>query len=239
MMGSPGNEWGRAYDENGKNGKQVRVEIRNTFEMMSHEVTQALYKKVMGKNPSFFKRWNQCDNWDSVKRMCPDNPVEQVSWNDVQEFIKKLNASVGLKGCEGTPKDPIGCYRLPTEAEWEYAVRAGTETDYFFYNPAKLLNYAIYGNNSKLRTRKVKGNRLANPYGLYDVYGNVWEWVQDGWQDYLEGGKNPLIISNEFLYVIRGGSYLSNFSFLRSANRGRMSRDDRDSRVGFRLVRNI
>ena len=142
VMGSPLGERGRY-----KNEAQKPVEISKAFEIMETEVTQKQWFQVTGKNPSAFKRSGDCDNWDRVNVMCPDNPVERVSWDEVQGFIKTLNDSMGLRGCKGSPKDPSGCYRLPTEAEWEWAVRAETKTAYFFGNDrSKLVRYAIYRN---------------------------------------------------------------------------------------------
>ena len=261
MMGSPENELYRQRDENGKDGKRVRVEITRSFEMMATEMTQALYERVMRKNPSRFKDEGDCDNWDSVKRMCPDNPVERVSWKDAQEFIGKLNASIGLEleGCNGRPSDPSGCYRLPTEAEWEYALRAGSETAYFYGDDASQLGrYAIYSGNSGGRTHRVKGDRLPNRNGLYDMSGSVWEWVDDAWQDYLLGGKDPLVTTGSYR-VLRGGSWYIVAEGLRSANRSRyhpslwinFAKDlhsvfrygllpgNGDFDIGFRLVRNL
>ena len=233
-MGSPAGEKNRDKDEN-----QVQVEISRPFEIMVTEVTQAQYVRVMGKNPSYFKGTNYCNNYDSVKNMCPDLPVEWVSWIDIQNFIKKLNESKGLKGCKGRPSDPKGCYRLPTEAEWEYSARAGTTTAYFFGNDASQIgNYAVvYSENSREQTQRV-GSKSANPWVLYDMLGNVQEWVQNTYQPSLRGGKDPLVnyASNR---VIRGGSWYYGFQYSRVANREWKHPGTAGFEVGFRLVRTL
>ena len=146
---------------------------------------------------------------------------------------------MGLRGCKGSPKDSSGCYRLPTEAEWEWAVRAETKTAYFFGNDrSKLGRYAIYYKNSRQRTRKVKGDRNPNSWGLYDVYGNVWEWVQDGFRIELPGGRDPLV-TNGPSRVVRGGGWNDFEEYLRSAYRYENYPSDRISNFGFRLVRTL
>ena len=151
-MGSPENESGRDSDE----GPQHRVTLTKEFYMGETEVTQGLWKAVMGNNPSNFK---DCGD---------DCPVEQVYWNVVQEFIKKLNRMVSG-----------GNFRLPTEAEWEYAVRAGNTSRYSFgENESRLGQYAWYRSNSNMRTHSV-AQKKPNAWGLYDMHGNVWEWVQE------------------------------------------------------------
>ena len=133
---------------------QHKVNISKPFYLGKYQVTQAQWVAVMEDNPSGFKG--------------PANPVEQVSWNDAQEFIKRLNVKEGHNR-----------YRLPTEAEWEYAARAGADTVYFFGNDENILPvYAWFIDNSR-KTPHPVGKKRPNAWGLYDVHGNVWEWVQD------------------------------------------------------------
>ena len=129
-----------------------RIEISQAFYLGKYEVTQAQWKDVMGKNPSGFKGDNR--------------PVEEVSWEDVQEFIRRLNA-----------REQGVTYRLPTEAEWEYAARAGSTTAYSFGDDTlQLGEYAWYWENADGTTHPV-GQLKPNAWGLYDMHGNVWEWV--------------------------------------------------------------
>jgi len=140
------------------------VEITRPFYLQTTEVSQAQWKRIMGNNPS---RFEDCGD---------DCPVEKVSWNDAQKFIEELNQMEG-----------INKYRLPTEAEWEYACRAKTETAYSFGDEVdKLGEYARYGDNSGGKTKPV-GKKKPNAWGLYDMHGNVWEWVQDRYGDYPTG----------------------------------------------------
>ena len=233
-MGSPVRERGRHSNE-----KQVLVEISRPFEIMTTEVTQAQYVMVMGKNPSAFKGTKYCNNYDSVKDMCPDHPVEQVSWHGVQAFIKKLNQLKGLKDCYGRPSDRKGCYRLPTEAEWEYSARAGTTTAYFFGDMFQIGDYAVYKENSRRQTQRV-GSKSPNPWGLYDMSGNVSEWVRDVYTIRLPGEKDPLVTySYSSRRVFRGGSWDNDPRNLRSADRLGVKRSRRYDDVGFRLVRTL
>ncbi|MGE0827601.1 MAG: SUMF1/EgtB/PvdO family nonheme iron enzyme [Candidatus Binatia bacterium] len=178
-----------------------RVQISQPFYMGKYPVTQSQWQVVMGNNPSRFT--------GDLNR-----PVEQVSWDDVQEFLRKLNERK-----KGTP------YRLPTEAEWEYAARAGTTTRYCFGDDVeRLQDYAWYDENSDNTTHPV-GQLKPNAWGLYDVHGNVWEWVQDWFaEDYYRQRSNPDRDprgpdSGEYR-VLRGGSW---------------NNEARDVRVGFRL----
>ncbi len=239
LMGSPADESGRVSDED-----QVQVTISRSFEIMTKEVTQSEWHRVMGINPSYFKEVEDCN--DHKDGMCPNHPVEQVSWNDVQEFIKKLNGALKLSGCDGTPSSKKGCYRLPTEAEWEYAARGGTSTAYSFGTDlSQLQSYAWYTFNSGDRTHKV-GLKKPNPKGLYDVHGNVLEWVQDGYNPNLPGGIDPLYTLGS-IRGIRGGSWRDHPVLLRSADRRRTSTKStilsrmtlRFNYIGFRLVRTL
>ena len=212
------------------------VEITRSFELMKTEVTQKQWYMVMKyhpnkslRNPSYFKREGDCNNHEyrNGVGICPDHPVEQVSWYEVQEFIKKLNAMSG--GCSREAVrdrrgkwviDIKGCYRLPTEVEWEWAVRARTKTPYFFAHSSDILGkYAWYYNNSQRRTHKVM-TRQCNPWKLCDMYGNVWEWVQ--------------------LHVVRGGGWRDiDKHFLRSASYFKFRPNGKAFDIGFRLVRTL
>ena len=230
-MGSPGSERGRNLDE-----KQVQVTISKPFEIMTTEVTQSMWVRVMSENPSFFQLQKYCD--DHEQKMCPNHPVEQVSWVDVREFIRKLNKALGLTGCDGTPSSAKNCYRLPTEAEWEYATRAGTTTAYSYGDdPDNLGDYAWYRDNSDRQTHAV-GSKSPNPWGLYDVHGNVGELVYNSYTRNLLGGPDPSDDSGRII-VYRGGSWSSYTWSLRSADRDGIGDYKLDYDVGFRLVRTL
>ena len=150
-----------------------------------------------------------------------------VSWNDTQEFVQKLIQKTGKR------------YRLPTEAEWEYAARAGTQTAYSFGDDASQLGrYASFFANS-LQSRPV-GEKLPNSFGLHDMHGNVWEWTQDCWNISYNGAPadGSAWQSGRCLQrVLRGGSYGSNHHNLRSAFRINMNASNGDSLSGFRVAR--
>ena len=190
-----------------------RVTISNGFYMGKYEVTQAQWRAVIGNNPSYF---NDCE-------LCP---VEQVSWDDAENFINKLNSiNDGFR------------YRLPTEAEWEYACRAGTNGD----ASANSNEMAWSVENSAERTHTV-GRKLPNAWGLSDMIGNVWEWCPDRFNESYYGaptdGSAWLSGGLEKFRVLRGGAFSHQASDLRSAIRIRTqgSRDTRDKLIGFRVV---
>ena len=243
LMGSPADEEGRLNDEEGPDGEPIEVIITREFEMMRTEVTQQQWFEVMGSNPSRYSQPEHCEDHKVVNgiSLCPNNPVEAVSWSHIQDFIVKLNERGNLTGCDGSPQSGRGCYRLPTEAEWEYAARGGTRTAYSFGDNAdELGQYAWYGLNSDRQTQKV-AQLKPNPYGLYDMHGNVWEWVQDGYVEKLPGGTDPFSpqIEQGVFHVVRGGSWFHIEQDLRSAFRKGVYTDNRYNNIGFRLVRSI
>jgi formylglycine-generating enzyme required for sulfatase activity len=193
----------------GGDEKAHRVTLSQPFWMGRTEVTQAQWQAVMGNNPSYFKN-------------CPQCPVETVSWEDAQRFVDKLNAqNDGFK------------YRLPTEAEWEYAARSGTTGDY----AGNLDSMAWYSGNSGNKTHEV-ATKQPNAWGLYDMHGNVWEWCEDWYGDYPSGAvTNPTGAASGSYRVFRGGSWYFDAVNLRSAYRNRNSPSLRLSRLGFRVVR--
>ena len=187
-----------------------QVTIREGFYMGKYVVTQAQWQKVMGNNPSDFKNCDQC-------------PVEEVSWNDAQEFIRKLNAmSDGF------------AYRLPTEAEWEYAGRAGTTGEY----AGNLDAMAWYSENSGGKSHPV-GQKQPNAFGLYDMHGNVWEWCQDWYHDSYNGAPidgSAWESGGGQKRVMRGGSWLFHADGLRSAARNSAFPVQTGSDGDFRVV---
>ncbi|MCP4402319.1 MAG: formylglycine-generating enzyme family protein [bacterium] len=200
--------------------KPVHEVCLDGFWMGRYEVTQKQWQQVMGKNPSHFKEAR-------LDRDTSNYPVEGISWNDVQKFLQKVNARVEQE-----------MYRLPSEAEWEYAARAGTETVYSFGNDMNSLGeYAWYSKNSGDTTHPV-GQLKPNIWGLYDMHGNVGEWCHD-WYDatyYSHSPKeNPPGPASGSGRVSRGGLWFSLDRGCRSALRGTAGLQGGD--LGFRLVR--
>jgi formylglycine-generating enzyme required for sulfatase activity len=222
QMGSPKSEAERGSDE-----RQHRVCINQDYYLGKYEVTQAQWKKVMGDNPSRFKGDNK--------------PVEKVSWNDVQVFIKKLNQKTGLK------------YRLPTEAEWEYAARAGTQTPFYTGRciNTQQANYDGHHdyNGCGAKTGLYREETVAvgsfqpNSWGLYDMAGNVYEWTCSVYDKDYGGAESQCKSNNHannYRFVLRGGSWLGKPDYIRSAYRFRFPADLRNfDFIGFRLSRTV
>lgn len=192
--------------------KPVHTVTVSDFYIGRYEVTQREWKSVMGNNPSSFKG--------------DDLPVESVSWNDVQEFIKKLNELTGEN------------YRLPTEAEWEYAARGGTnwQDNYIYSGSNNVGDAAWYSSNSSNTTHTV-GTKQPNQLGIYDMSGNVWEWCSDWYGNYNSTPQNnPAGATSGSYRVSRGGSWLSDASYCRVAYRNDDTPDFRSLYLGFRLA---
>ncbi|MDZ8027189.1 MAG: bifunctional serine/threonine-protein kinase/formylglycine-generating enzyme family protein [Nostoc sp. DedQUE11] len=223
MMGSPPTEAGRRDDE----APQHQVTVPHFF-MGKYEITQAQYQAIMGSNPSYFH-----SNGANL-------PVENVSWNDAVEFCQKLSQKTRRT------------YRLPSEAEWEYACRAGTTTPFYFGETitTDLVNYngnSTYASAPKSKYRQQTtpvGSFPPNAFGLYDMHGNVYEWCQDYWhQNYQGAPTNGSAWLNTGLFsrlfydkLMRGGSWFVNPDDCRSANRNSFMHAYRYGNVGFRVV---
>ena len=220
LMGSPGQDLMRGRDE----GPPHPVTIGHGFYLGRYEVTQGQWEGVMGTRP-----WAGLPNVQEGT----DFPAVYVSWRDAQAFIGKLNVAAG---------DSL--YRLPTEAEWEYACRAGTMTLWSCGSEeSQLPNYAWYwpwtGNAAATSPQKVGGKR-PNPWGLYDMHGNVREWVYDWYEDgYYSGFANldPKGPDTGTERAVRGGYWRDDARYVRSANRFHQVPDERDGIIGFRLYR--
>ena len=211
MMGSPSSEAQRDKNE----GPQHRVAISLSFAVGRFEVTQAEWRAVMGTGPSYFKDDHR--------------PVEQVTWDDAQEFVQRLSRKTGQK------------YRLLTEAEWEYAARAGTTTRYAFGDDLSS-NQARYGGRGN--SSAPVGRYRANRFGLHDMHGNVGEWVEDCYKEdaYSSHGRYPVAVGNRHescLRVVRGGGWALYPKYTRSAYRGRYTASRRSSYYGFRVARTL
>jgi formylglycine-generating enzyme required for sulfatase activity len=238
-MGSPQNEKGRKKDED-----QREVDIKKAFHLGVYEVTQGQFEKVMGFNPSYFsaratgRRGADYESWskpgggqDKVQRLgnTSDFPVENVSWHEAVDFCKKLTALPAEQKAGRT-------YRLPSEAEWEYACRGGARATQVFYfgnslssEQANFRGTEPYGGAAQgpwlERTSKV-GSYQPNAFGLYDMHGNVWEWCLDAFE--YEGDRD--------FRARRGGSWGEGAEQCRSAIRLRRAPDDHRWNLGFRIV---
>ena len=220
-MGSPDDEQCRSYDE-----IRHRVRLTRGYYMMTTPVTQGQWESLMKENPSWFKERGS------------KLPVETVSWEDCQKFIQKMNQQFGLYQ-----------FRLPTEAEWEYACRAGTETAFYTGNCLETTQANFDGDypfagcpkgEFRGRTTPVK-TFPPNPWGLYDMHGNVMEWMQDWYSHYSVLTKENDIKGPEtgVNKVIRGGSWYNNASMCRSAFRCDFNPNSRSDAIGLRLILNV
>jgi formylglycine-generating enzyme required for sulfatase activity len=217
MMGSPSSEEGREDNET-----QHRVTLTKGFWMGETEVTQGLWKEVMGNNPSYFENNGEFGGYTSTQ-----HPVETVSWDDCQEFLKKLNARSPQSGLRWT---------LPTETQWEYACRAGTTGAYG--GTGKLDDMGWYNNGIRggRSTHPVK-QKQPNAWGLYDMHGNVWEWCADWYDNYPSGTVTDSTGPSTGLFrVYRGGSWCYYARYCRSAYRFRRLPHARDYFLGFRIA---
>jgi len=192
----------------------VRTVTVPSFSIGKFEVTQREWQAIMGSNPSAFKG-------DTL-------PVVNVSWNDAQIFVQRLSARTGKR------------YRLPSEAEWEYAARAGSNGDYSFGNDqSQLGQHAWFNGNSGRQTRPV-GQKLANGFGLHDVHGNVWEWVQDCWNASYAGAPTDGSASERgdcSRRLLRGGCWGNDPESARAASRCRYDAAHQFFYIGFRVAR--
>jgi formylglycine-generating enzyme required for sulfatase activity len=218
-MGSPDGEAGRSGEESPLH----RVWISRAFYMGKYEVTHEVWKKIMGTDPSWFMGVNR--------------PVETVSWDNCQAFLAKLNAM----------QKESGQFRLPTEAEWEWACRAGTRTPFCFGDAnAGLGEYAWYSANSGDMTYPV-GRSKPNAWGLHDCHGNVLEWCSDWWGNYsanpwpgkFRWTRDPNGPAKGVSRVLRGGSWRDSPWHCRSACRSYASTTNRHERYGFRVALSI
>ena len=192
--------------------KPIHSVTLSAFNIGKYEVTQAQWAAVMGSNPSHFKDCEEC-------------PVENVSWNDVQDFIRKLNAQTGKN------------YRLPTEAEWEFSARGGNSSKGFTYSGSNDLNAVAWNSaNSESKTHSV-GGKQANELGVYDMTGNVYEWCSDWYGTYNSYSEtNPTGASSGQNRVLRGGNWDICAYICRTAPRFSFNLDNRINIFGFRLV---
>jgi len=188
-----------------------RVTITKPFYIGIYPVTQAEYKAIMGTNPSWFEG--------------DDKPIDYVTWYDAKEFCRQLSEKEGRT------------YRLPTEAEWEYACRAGTTTKYYWGDKINDA-YLWYKDNSDQQTHSV-GEKLPNAWGLYDMLGNVYEWCEDWYdRDYYSRSPwtDPVGPSSGLFRVLRGGSWFSYENAKHSAFRSNIAPSDTYHYIGFRVV---
>ncbi len=211
MVGVQGGAFQMGSNDEDDDAEPIHNVTLSSYYIGQTEVTQALWKAVMGSNPSDWKGDNL--------------PVEQVSWDDCQTFITKLNQLTGEH------------FRLPTEAEWEFAAKGGRQSRGFKYSGNTNIDYvAWYDGNSGSKTHPV-ATKSPNELGIYDMSGNVWEWCQDRYGSYSSSSQtNPVGPSSGSERVVRGGSWYDFAGGCRSAFRSGYTPDFRDRNLGLRLV---
>jgi len=222
MMGS---------DKGGGDEKPAHAVTVSPFQMSETEITQTQYQELMKSNPAFFKASGA-------------NPVERVSWFDAVTFCNRLSEKAKLDPCydlkTGACDFSKNGFRLPTEAEWEYACRAETGTDYSTGDGPNALNRAgWYADNSGEKSHPV-GQKTANAWGLFDMHGNVWEWCQDWYaKDYYAGSpkQNAAGPASGAERVLRGGSWIDNTGSCKASKRRSYSPNKNYSDIGFRVAR--
>ena len=209
MMGCIGEQSGDCYDDE----SPLHSVTVSSLNIGKYAVMQGQWKALMGGNPSGFP---QGDNY----------PVENVTWNDVQEFIRRLNSATGKQ------------YRLPTEAEWEYAARGGAQSQGYKYSGSHNLNRVGWFTNNRVGCTQPVGAKLPNELGIYDMSGNVWEWCNDWFGSYTASPqRDPMGASSGSARVLRGGSWLNSVrDDCRVANRGNGRPGYRHYVIGFRVV---
>ena len=207
-------------------GAGVVVTLTKPFELGKYEVTQGQWKSVMGTEPWDGKGDVQADK---------DCPATYVSWDDATEFCKKLTEIERKSGTLKAGEE----YRLPTEAEWEYACRAGTETAFSFGDDeSKLGEYAWFtGNTGSEQYAHKVGTKKPNPWGLHDMHGNVWEWCSDWYDETRFYGTDPVGLEEGSGRVFRGGSWWNGPDGCRSASRHYVVPSYRLYNLGFRVAR--
>jgi formylglycine-generating enzyme required for sulfatase activity len=199
-------------DSGDSDERPIHTVTLSSYHIGKYEVTQAKWKLLMGNNPSGFSGCDEC-------------PVETVSWIEVQDFIRKLNAQTGMS------------YRLPTEAEWEYAATGGKLSKGFIYSGSNDLNAVAWSKDNSGNKTHLVGHKQANELGIYDMSGNVWEWCSDFYGAYNNFSEtNPSGASSGQYIVLRGGSEGDGASGCRNAVRLVIDSQDKYSNCGFRLV---
>ena len=196
------------------------VTLTKNYYMGETEVTQALWYAVMGQKPT-----SDGDQWSSTYGLGDDNPAYYVSWNDCQEFITKLNTLTGVT------------FRLPTEAEWEFAAKGGNKSQGYTYAGSNTIgDVAWYWDNSSSKTHEVKG-KAPNELGLYDMSGNVWEWCQDWYGSYSSDAQtDPTGAASGYFRLLRGGGWFNSATYCRVADRDGNTPTGRGNYDGFRLA---